>query len=100
MPNQYITIHCPDCGVPYSTTMARVSELIRRWGGRCLECRHPPKDLSALNNTLQVTITHNGTVHTFRAPLGEAFDLAMGPMSLEAGCMSAVRRICADIWGP
>lgn len=62
--------------------------------------RYEPQepDFSALANTVQVTITHKGIVYSFRAPLGEAFDLAQGPLALEAGCMSAVCKICADIW--
>lgn len=58
-------------------------------------------DPSALDNTIdtiQVTLTHKGEVHSMRLPLGDAFCNAHGPMSLESGCMTAVRKICQAIY--
>jgi len=49
-------------------------------------------------NGIQVTITRNGEEWSSYQPLKEAFDAAEGPMSLEAGCMSAVRSICQHLW--
>ncbi len=49
---------------------------------------------------LQVTLAHKGEVHSMRLylPLGDAFCNAHGPMSLESGCMTAVRKICQAIY--
>ena len=58
--------------------------------------QHP--DLSVLDNSIQVILTHRGIHYIARVPLGDAFDLADGPMSLESGCMSAVREICQAIY--
>lgn len=55
-------------------------------------------DFSELDNSIQVILTHRGIHYIKRVPLGDAVDLADGPMSLESGCMMAVREICAAIW--
>lgn len=62
-------------------------------------CDEQFKDfLSVLDNSIQVILTHRGIHYIARVPLGDAFDLADGPMSLESGCMSAVREICQAIY--
>lgn len=52
-------------------------------------------DVSA--DTVTVVVRTRGRLYTGSAVLGEAWDVAVGPQSLESGAMSAVREICQRI---
>jgi len=48
-------------------------------------------------DTIQITVARDGEVHTIKLPLGDAWERADGPTSLESACMGVVRELCREI---
>lgn len=56
-----------------------------------------PDFKSAGPEDITLIIRTNGSTHLLTRPLSDAFINAQGPISLESGCLAALREMCRDL---